>query len=343
MRTFRCQCGRKLFFGSTRCVACDATVAMCPCCRNVAAMAPQKDGSWKCTAAGCGHVLKMCQNRVDHEVCNRGVEIEEEDQPRCTYCRLNRVIPDLKVPGNLEKWRRLETAKRRVLDGIELIGLPIGTPSQNELLPLWFEFKADDVQPVSTGHANGVITINVKEADSVHREQTRVEFGEPQRTLVGHFRHELGHYYWDLIVKPKLLSEFRDLFGNEEDPTYAEAQQAYYKDGPQPDWQQQFISGYATMHPWEDFAESFAAYLDMTAIVITAQSFPRIEAEVPADDFDKWLQTYREIGVMANEFNRDIGLLDLVPEVFTQPVVEKLRFMASLGHPSKLARPAHVR
>ncbi|MFN3153307.1 putative zinc-binding metallopeptidase [Bremerella sp.] len=330
MQTFRCQCGHKLFFGSTHCVSCQETVGMCPTCRQVTALRSLDDGSWQCSNQSCGQKLKLCQNRVDHKACNCAVASEEKDQPFCTYCRLNQVIPDLSIEGNLVKWRRLEAAKRRVLYGVESVGLPIGDPSRNDLLPLTFEFKEDEAEPVNTGHASGLITINLKEADSVKREQTRVEFGEPQRTLVGHFRHELGHYYWDMLVEPSKLEAFRALFGNEESPTYSEALSAYYDNGPQPNWQSQFISAYASMHPWEDFAESFAAYLDMTSIVSTAQCFPRINADVPADDFDAWLKAYREIGVMANEFNRDIGLLDLVPEVFNKPVIEKLRFMHDL-------------
>ena len=303
---------------------------MCPACRQVSALEELEDGTWKCLRNGCGQIQCFCQNRIEHAACNWGVFDEEEGQTRCTSCRLNQVIPDLSVPGNLEKWRRLEAAKRRVLYIVEAIGLPIGMPGQDKLLPLSFEFKADGAEPVSTGHAGGLIVINIKEADSVQREQTRVEFGEPQRTLVGHFRHELGHYYWDLLVKPHHLIAFREQFGNEETPTYAEAQQAYYANGPQPNWQQQFVSAYASMHPWEDFAESFATYLDMVAIVTTADHFDQEDQKIEPHDFDELLNAYREIGIMANEFNREIGLLDLVPEVFTEPVIEKLRFVHSL-------------
>lgn len=327
MHTFRCVCHSRLFFGSTLCVACQRTVAMCPACRQVSAMEVQEGGTWKCLRNGCGQLQRPCQNRTNHAVCNRNVLADEENQSLCTTCRLNQVIPDLSVPGNLEKWNRLEAAKRRVLYIIEAIGLPIGIPDQEELLPLKFEFKEDGTQPVSTGHAGGLIVINIKEADSVQREQTRVEFGEPQRTLVGHFRHELGHYYWDLLVKPHHLAAFRERFGNEENPTYADAQQAYYANGPQPNWPQKFVSAYASMHPWEDFAESFATYLDMVAIVTTADHFDQEEQRFESYEFDELLKAYLEIGIMANEFNREIGLLDLVPEVFTKPVIEKLRFM----------------
>lgn len=303
-------------------------------------MEPQTDGTWICQHKDCREKLRPCQNRLDYAACNRGVLVEE-GQELCTTCRLNQVIPDLAVAGNLEKWQRLEAAKRRVLFMVEEIGLPIGMPDQEQLLPLRFEFKADDAEPVSTGHANGLIVLNIKEADSVQREQARVEFGEPQRTLVGHFRHELGHYYWDLIVKPKHLKEFRELFGNEEDPTYADAQQSYYQKGPRPDWPEAFISGYATMHPWEDFAETFATYLDMVAIVFTAQHFGRVNVDVELAEFDAMLKAYGAIGIVANEFNREIGLLDLVPEVFRKPVIEKLRFIHRLCDHSTRRKLSH--
>jgi len=327
MRSFTCQCGATLFFASHRCVACSRTTAMCPSCQNVAAMEPAGDGAWTCQS--CNALLKFCSNYVEHSACNRGVPVEDEE-PLCRYCRLNEIIPDLSIDGNLLKWQRLETAKHRVLYDVDRIGFPIVIEEDGERPHLRFEFKAAVTEPVSTGHASGLITIDIAEADSVQREQTRVEFGEPQRTLVGHFRHELGHYYWELLVEPYRLEEFRKLFGNEQNPTYAEAQQQYYEDGAGENWHEYFISEYATMHPWEDFAETFAAYLDMIAIVETARHFDRTKVTADGDDFDKMRRAYFDIGIIANEFNRDMGLLDLVPEVYTDPVVEKLRFVHSL-------------
>jgi hypothetical protein len=219
-------------------------------------------------------------------------------------------------------------AKHRVLYTIEQLGFPIVDNDQAGEPQLVFDFKADDQQKVSTGHADGRITINIIEADSAVREQTRVQFGEPQRTLVGHFRHELGHYYWDLLVKPHLLEPFRALFGNEQSPTYQEAQKSYYQNGPLKDWRLRFVSGYASMHPWEDFAETFNAYLDMATIIATTNHFQLTDQRL--DDFEGMLEAYQSIGIAANEMNRDMGLLDLVPEVFTEPVQEKLKFVHRL-------------
>ena len=273
--------------------------------------------------------MKPCNNSSQYQICTGTVSAEIE-AGLCRYCSLNEVIPDLSIEGNLILWRRLEMAKQRVLLLIDTIALPLHTEKGGDLPPLRFAFKADGLEPVSTGHDNGLITINLAEADSVERERTRVEFGEPQRTLVGHFRHELGHYYWDLLVEPLCLQEFRELFGDERNPSYADAQQAYYDRNTDADWRGQYISEYATMHPWEDFAETFGAYLDMVAIVSTARHFDRVMVSADDRNFDHMLAAYGAVGIVANELNREMGLLDLVPEVFTDPVVKKLRFIHSL-------------
>jgi len=195
-------------------------------------------------------------------------------------------------------------------------------------LELSFAFKADAEKPVTTGHANGLITINLKEADPVEREKARVAFGEPQRTLVGHFRHELGHYFWDLLIKDDCLAASRALFGDETNPSYGDALLAYYQNGPKADWQSQYVSAYATMHPWEDFAETFGTYLDLRAVLVTSGQFQ--SDGKPAEDFHEMLSQYQQVGILANEWNRDMGLLDLVPEVFVPPVVEKLHFVHKL-------------
>ena len=286
----------------------------------------QLDGSLTCNE--CDGSARLCRNRTDYAVCNAATELNSS---LCRYCAMNRVIPDLAVDDNLEKWRLLERAKHRVLYGVDRIGLPLITGLASGVGPaLAFEFKAAGPTPVSTGHAAGKITINIAEADSVHREQNRVEFGEPHRTLVGHFRHELGHYFWDVCVAPSRLSEYRLLFGDERRPTYEEAKAQYYAAGPPQGWWANYVSQYATMHSWEDFAETFNAYLDMVAIVETSTYFERILMDVNTRDFDSLLHAYRDIGIVVNELNRDMGLPDLVTEVFTPTVIEKLRFVHAL-------------
>lgn len=239
-------------------------------------------------------------------------------------------MPDLSTDSNRDRWSALEAAKRRVLFGIENTGLL--NPGVDESLdpPLTFEFKADGAEPIVTGHANGCITINLQEADPVERERARVEFDEPHRTLVGHFRHELGHYYWQTLVQRSRLNEFREVFGDEDDPPYEHAKQRYYRDGAPHDWQLDYVSAYASMHPWEDFAESFGTYLDLSAILSTANHFGLDNLPERDDTFASMLQAYQRIGLITNEFNRDMGLLDLVSEVFTEGVRKKLNFVHDL-------------
>ena len=296
---------------------------MCPICSQMSSIESLADGSERCGNSNCQAAVRRCDNDVNYAACHRGVAASDSET-LCDYCRLNVVIPDLSVDENLNLWRNLESAKQRVLTVIESIGLPVTETS--ELSPsLRFEFKSDHVENVSTGHADGLITINLREADSVEREKTRVEFCEPQRTLVGHFRHELGHFYWELLVKPQRLEEFRTLYGDEREPDYATAQQSYYNSGPKPNWRQEFVSAYASMHPWEDFAETFHMYVDVETILQTAEHFgiPRH----PTRELKSMLASYTELGIFVNELNRDMGLIDLVPEVFTPKVIEKLEFV----------------
>ncbi len=211
---------------------------------------------------------------------------------------------------------------------MEEAGFPV-PPSNDDKGPmLYFEFKDDLNGPVTTGHLNGCITIYLKEADSVFREVNRVEFGEAQRTLIGHFRHELGHYFWDRVVAPGPISQFRSVFGDETNPTYATAQAKYYSDGPLPRWQLSFVSAYASMHPWEDFAETFGLYQDIHAVLTTNSHFNASDADLT--DLDAMVKGYRELGIFVNELNRDMGLQDLVPEVFNDTITGKLRFIHSL-------------
>lgn len=327
MRTYPCRCGNSLFFQSQSCVACGKPAAMCPHCLQVSTRLDESQGgSFRCGNPACGKMLRLCQNDEQYQFCNRGIDAEEKDEAFCSYCRLNEIVPDLSDTDNLDKWFRIELAKRRVLCQLERLGFPIDAAS----LPLRFRFLADDNEPVSTGHADGCITLNVKEADSVHREQARVNFAEPHRTLVGHFRHELGHYYWQLLVSENetLLKACRKQFGDETKLDYDQARQQYYDSPPPPNWQSDYVSAYATMHPWEDFAETFNTYLDMVAVVDTSLHFGLTKATW--NDFDKMLSEYRRLGVIANELNRDMGLIDLVPEVFTPVITDKLRFVNKL-------------
>ncbi|WP_205502241.1 zinc-binding metallopeptidase family protein [Rufibacter psychrotolerans] len=348
MKTYHCACGNKLFFENSQCLSCQREVGWCPVCKGIHAMEPDGQGGYRCLNSSCqAHVVK-CYNYATHHVCNRMVESSGQarsGQTLCDYCQLTETIPDLSVEGNPAKWYKLEVAKRRLLYLLDEIGLPYGSRQEQFELPLSFDFK-EDVPPttlgwlqigpgekVYTGHADGKITINVQEADSVEREKLRVQMNEAHRTLIGHFRHEIGHYYWQLLVQGKDEAAYKALFGDHENPTYSAAMQQYYANGPKANWRASYISAYATMHPWEDFAETWGTYLDMVSVLDTADNAELLE--LPEDDlvdnqFDTMLLRYADLSLKVNEVNRSLGLPDLLPETFSPPVVEKLRYIHNL-------------
>lgn len=358
MRTYVCHCGNVLFFDNHRCLRCEAEVGYCPVCRRVVGLRRLNGVRYRCGRDECRAVLVKCLNYALHDVCNRMVpeeRLEPHTKPLCDACRFNRTIPDLKVAGNLRKWFRLEAAKRRLFYDLDLLSLPYGSEEDGLEPPLAFDFKAD-VSPQSqvwgklwrrmgkgervwTGHSDGTITINIREADEVEREKQRVAFGEEHRTLIGHFRHEIAHYYWDVLVKGEREEEFKQVFGDHEDPPYKKAIERYYKEGPPPDWRKRFATAYATMHPWEDFAETFALYLDMMSAIDTAHhmGFNGILPS-PADDLDTLVLHYQRLAIGMNEMNRSMGLIDLVPEILVPPVVYKLRFIHRLVAEARAGR-----
>ena len=343
MRVFQCQCGQLIFFNNFACLKCSRPLGFCPVCRELSALDQQTDGSFLCTHPGCGAALDKCFNYLQYNVCNRCVVHPSSAATFCDCCRFNATIPDLSIAGNIEKWYRLEAAKRRLFYDLGQLGLPYGTQGDGVNPPLIFDFRADTIpkedfwrsvgkgEKVFTGHANGRITINIREADDVEREKLRVDMGEAQRTLIGHFRHEIGHYYWDMLVKGPREDECRQQFGDHDHPSYAAALDTYYKSGPRANWSEQFVSAYATMHPWEDFAETWATYLDMVSVLDTAQDRGFGGTSDPYHtDFDVMVLRYKDLGIALNEINRSLGLLDAVPEVFVAPVVSKLRFIHEL-------------
>lgn len=341
MRTFSCFCGNRLYFDNSRCLQCGRAAGWCPCCNALRALDPAGNGRWRCTEPTCRTLLKPCHNNSVEQVCNRMVRADSAED-FCTVCRHNRTVPDTSVPGHREKWARLESAKRRLFYTLDLLGLPYGTESDGFEPPLRFDFKAEiirdraswhalgPVETVLTGHASGRITINLDEADDAERERRRINMKEAHRTLVGHFRHEIGHYYWEALVLDCHDDGFRELFGDHKNPTYADALSRYYEVGPPDDWQQRFISPYASMHPWEDFAETFAAYLDMIAVMETAQHWAFTEVCAQTAELEDLLRAYAKTGLALNEINREMGLLDVVPEIYTPPVRRKLTFIHDL-------------
>lgn len=348
MKVFHCTCGQTLFFENGYCLRCASELGFCPDCRNLVPLRPLGNGQYRCGDAACGVTVVKCANYEEYNVCNRCIRVEEVTAARgrvyyCDCCRYNQTIPDLSVRGNREKWYRLEAAKRRLFFDLDLVGLPHGSETEGFPPPLSFDFKADVIpatnlwrsmgegERVYTGHAGGNITINIREADEVERERLRVDMGEAHRTLIGHFRHEIGHYYWTYLIAGKRDALFRSLYGDPFSPAYAEALETYYATGPQTDWPHRYVSAYASMHPWEDWAETFALYLDMVSALDTAYHVGFLSEEpYPLTDLNQMISTYHQLGVGLNEMSRTMGLLDLMPDILIGPVIEKMRLIHDL-------------
>ncbi len=254
MKLFSCPaCGLIVFFGNVRCERCSAELGYDPAGNAMVAL--RRDGDRLTATAGrrAGTAWRWCGNQV-HGVCNWLIPAEAPDE-LCRACRHNLVIPDISVPENVALWRRMEEAKHRLLYTILRLDLPLFDRSDHPD-GLGFEFlRADDPKrQIMTGHAGGLITIALAEADDAEREKRRAALGEPYRTLLGHFRHEVGHWYWDQLVRDTRWAQpFTALFGDA-GQDYGEALKRHYASGPRPNWQDELISAYAGAHPWEDFA-----------------------------------------------------------------------------------------
>jgi len=345
MKLFECQnCGQPLYFENTRCVSCGAALGYLPEQATVTAL-EQDRGQWR-ALANRNALYRFCANAT-HGVCNWLIPTESQDA-FCAACRHNRTIPDLTQGDNLLNWRKVEVAKHRLFYTLLRLGLPL-TAKPQDPNGLEFDFLAAPAGgAVMTGHEGGLITINLAEADDAERERARNTMAEPYRTLLGHFRHEIAHYYWDHLIKnTALLERFRGLFGDERQD-YRAALDRHYAEGAPADWREHFVSAYAASHPWEDFAETWAHYLHMVDTLETANAFglrvrPRVSsgAELSASiDFDPYRATIERIvdawlplTFAVNSIDRSMGVADLYPFVLSPAVMVKLAFIHGCVHP----------
>jgi hypothetical protein len=335
-------------FENTDCERCGHVLGFLPGKRVLSAVEPRGE-NWIALADPDAR-YRFCKN-WECRGCNWMVPAGAPEL-FCAACRHNRTIPDLTNPTNHIRWQKVEVAKRRLVYSLINLGLPLPSAASGESEPLIFDFLADPLHSfpaakVMTGHHSGVITISLAEADDAAREQNRVYLSEPYRTLLGHFRHEIGHFYWDKLVRDRgRTKSCRAIFGDDSED-YGAALQRYYEHGAGCGWQQSFVSAYATMHPWEDFAETFAHYLHIVDTLETAKAFgvrirPQInngmlQADVNFDPYqatgfkaiiDAWLP----LTFALNCLNRSMGQPDLYPFVLPAPVIDKLRYVRALVH-----------
>lgn len=348
MKFFQCSnCHHPIFFENTSCEQCGMKVGYMSGQNEMYALDPNAT-QWSIPELD-NKTYRYCSNH-EMKVCNWLMEVEDDSQ-LCEACDLNRTIPNLEDQENVRKWRKLEIAKHRLVYTLVRFNLPINNKIIAPKTGLAFDFlcNCDPDKPVLTGHASGLITINLDEADSVHREYIRRKLSEPYRTLIGHFRHEIGHYYWEILVLPKkpLLGKFRDLFGFETED-YAASLRRHYNENASADWHPEHISKYAASHPWEDWAETWAHYFHMIDKLETAYSFglsldppqshtDHLMTAIDFDpyleqDFDKIVEAYLPVTLIGNSLNRGMGIPDSYPFVLTPSVIEKMRFIHELVH-----------
>lgn len=346
MKLFRCDhCSNVVYFENIVCEQCGHALGYWHERNMLVSLEPEE--GWFNAPVLPGKRFVYCAN-TRYGACNWLVEYHPGGEPFCRACRHNGVVPAMDSPDNLAHWQTIERAKKRLFYSLLRFNLPLATRNEDAAHGLSFEFLSDAAaaEPVRTGHDNGVITLALAEADDAERERRRTQMHEPYRTLLGHFRHEIGHYYWDLLVDARpALGPFRALFGDER-ADYGAALRRHYDTGAPADWQATHISAYATSHPWEDWAETWAHYLHIIDTTEMAAAFgvrlaPAVDSTGELEtriDFDPYRQDsidalfahWVPLSSLINNLNRAVGQHDAYPFVLTPAVVAKLGFIQSV-------------
>ncbi|WP_439697922.1 putative zinc-binding metallopeptidase [Mucilaginibacter sp. AW1-7] len=364
MKLFKCtNCGQLLYFENSICECCKSPLGFIPGDLNLATLVQDNNAVYRLHSnkkpllgglmSNKKQLFKYCKNH-EFDVCNWLIPT---DSPNifCRACELNHIVPNLADPDHLRQWRLIEFAKHRLIYTLLQMKLPLVSKIQDAVKGLSFDFltEADAAQQVLTGHEDGLITLNVDEADDDKRELSRKQMNEPYRTLLGHFRHEVGHYHWDrLIDNSAFIDEYRQLFGDERQD-YTQALERNYSQGPPADWNLNFISTYASSHPWEDWAETWAHYLHIMDTLETADAFgmtvsPRLAdkksnlkaiinvSPYQQESFETLLNLWLPLTFAMNSMNRSMGNKDLYPFVIPPKVVEKLAFIHKVCYASRV-------
>mgnify|MGYP003624503237 FL=1 len=345
MKLFQCgNCNNTVFFENYSCGKCGCKLGFLE--REMSLIALDSSLNQWMLFHQNNALFTYCNNH-QHGVCNWLVEVGTSDF--CKACELNHIIPSLQIDQNKEKWQKLEIAKHRLIFQLLQLQLPIDSKRGNTDSGLSFNFLSKEEavgenKNLMTGHANGVITILLSEADAVLLEKMKKDLDERYRTLIGHFRHEVGHYYWEYLIRDNqyLLDQFRMYFGDER-ISYTDALDKHYKQGPPANWQNNFISEYASSHPWEDWAETWAHYLHLMDTLETAYYFgfkvnARLASENPIqmeavfdpyqeNNFEKIVNSCIPLYFAMNSMNRSMGVADIYPFVISEPVIKKMNFI----------------
>ena len=335
MRDFNCpNCGQRLAFENSLCLSCGSSLGFS--LDDMALMVIASGAESQHGGAVDARKYQLCANLHLAE-CNWLVE-KGPIAKLCASCRLTRTRPDDADAKALAAFAAAEKAKRRLIAELHELKLPIVGRDEDPDYGLAFDLLSSEFEKVFTGHHNGVITIDLAEGDDVHRERLRVEMDEPYRTLLGHFRHEIGHYYfYRLVATSQPYSQrFRELFGDP-DADYQEALNRHYRQGAPPGWEDNYVSSYATMHPAEDWAETFAHYLHIRDALDTAAAFGFAPAGATFErrvlgpsGFDTIIEMWLPLAWALNMVNRSMGKDDLYPFVLPPVVFGKMRFIHAI-------------
>jgi len=335
VQQFSCAvCRQLLFFDNSTCLGCGSALGYFPQDQVLTALAAV-DGGFE-RSDGQPGVHQHCANKLVAR-CNWMIPANEASG-LCVSCRLTTFRPNDNEVDSLPAFADAESAKRRLIHQLIRLGLPVLDRATAGADGVAFELLSSRGQSVVTGHEAGVITLDLSESDDAHREFVRQQLGEPYRTVLGHLRHEIGHYYWPSIVeRDGDVDAFRALFGDER-VSYEDALDQHYSGG-EVNWKNTHVSQYATMHPWEDWAETFAHYLHIDSGLETADSIGLAVGE-PARSVGRAAWTSTEpvaitemmrswLGLTfgLNAMSRSIGQADLYPFVLSPVVVDKLDFV----------------
>ncbi len=327
-------CGHLVFFENTVCLNCSTPQGFVPESLELVALEGEAAGLHRCANAQ----LARCNWMVD------------QVDTLCRSCELTRTRPNDGDATGLAEFADAEAAKRRVVFQLLELRLPGVAPGR-----LAFDLLSSRQEPVMTGHADGLITVDLAESDDASREQRRRELGEPYRTMLGHLRHELAHYFQPLLVgDDEQRAACRELFGDER-ADYQEALDRHYEHGTPAGWGERYVSAYATMHPWEDWAETFAHYLHIRDTLQTAAEYgvtvrgPRAvvsdrslkatpQPEAGERGFAEVLDNWLPLTYALNAVNRSMGSDDLYPFTLAEPVIDKLQFVHDRVHAAARAQ-----